>query len=75
MAKNGILGRGVFQAPWLGPNGEMVLVSINSRHEKHEELTVTHGANRIDVGEAMEARLDAADPQNEAKPRALVLVR
>lgn len=68
---NSLLRRGVRQAPWLGPNGELVLVAITSKRQKLKEVVVPHGASRIDAAERLEAELDLAD----APPPRLSLMR
>jgi hypothetical protein len=57
-----LLDRGVRQAPWFGPDGELVLLAITSKHAKWKEVIVPHGASRVEAGEALEAELDLYDP-------------
>lgn len=54
--------RGVWVAPWMGPRGELVLVSVTSRRRKLEERTVPLGADSVAISEAMFTALDRADP-------------
>lgn len=57
------LGRGVWQAPFDGPDGEMVLVAVTSRGWLNElPVVVPHGADRSGMADAMLTRLDLADP-------------
>jgi hypothetical protein len=57
------LGRGVWQAPFDGPDGEMVLVAVTSRGRIVGEVAVIpHGASRVETAERMLAALDLADP-------------
>ncbi len=58
-----LLGRGVFHAPWLGPDGELVLLSVRSDHRLNAPpLVVPHGASRIAAAERLEAALEGDDP-------------
>lgn len=58
-----LLGRGVFQAPWLGPDGELVLIAVRSDHRLNAPpLVVPHGASRIAAAERLESDLEAGDP-------------
>lgn len=54
--------RGVWQAPWMGEEGEMVLIAITSKHRLLRIVTIPPGASRIDAAEALLSELDAADP-------------
>lgn len=57
-----LLGRGVFQAPWLGPNGELVLLAVRRDHRLNAPpLVVPHGASRIAAAESLLAGLDRDD--------------
>lgn len=65
VSRNGVklLRRGVWQAPFFGDNGEMVLVAVRRDGRiLGEPVTVPHGASRIDAAEALLARLDTIDP-------------
>jgi len=64
--------RGVWVAPWQGPRGELVLVSVTSRRRKLEERTVPLGADGVAISEAMFAALDRADP---GKPSGVIRPR
>lgn len=58
-----LLDRGVWQAPWLGPNGELVLLAITKARALHgEPHVVPHGASRIEAAELLLSRLDRDDP-------------
>lgn len=56
-------GRGVYVAPWVGPNGEIVLLAL-SRERKliGDPLTVPLGGNHVEAGDEMWRRLDVSDP-------------
>jgi len=49
-------------APWVGAQGEVVLVATTSRHQKLAEVAVPWGVNRLEVEAQLWARLDAEDP-------------
>lgn len=55
--------RGVWVAPWQGPNGEFVLFSLDSRSKLVAgPMTVTIGGDHIAAAEALWEELDARDP-------------
>ena len=57
------LGRGVWQAPFDGPDGELVLVAVTSRGRMCGEVTIVpHGASRIETADRMLLALELADP-------------
>jgi hypothetical protein len=57
-----LLGRGVFQAPWLGPNGELVLLAVRRDHRLNAPpFVVPHGASRISAAESLLDGLDRDD--------------
>ena len=56
-----LLERGVFQMPWLGPNGRAVFASIMSDRRKLEEIELPAGTSATELERDMLARLDAAD--------------
>lgn len=57
-----LLPRGVAIAPWVGSNGEVVLVAVDSHGRKFSEVSVPPGENRLCVEDALQASLDANDP-------------
>lgn len=58
-----LLERGVWQAPWLGPTGELVLIAITRARALHgAPFIVPHGASRVDAANALLEGLDAIDP-------------
>lgn len=57
-----LLPRGVWQAPYFGPTGELVLLAVTSKHWKWREVVVPHGASRVVAAESLEADLDAFEP-------------
>lgn len=55
--------RGLYIAPWLGADGELVLLAIRADRRLNEPpLSLPLGANSVEMAESMEARLDASDP-------------
>jgi hypothetical protein len=58
-----ILRRGVWQAPFLGEDGQMVLVAVRRDGRLLcPPVTVPHGASRIEAGDRLCDALDEADP-------------
>jgi hypothetical protein len=57
------LGRGVYVAPWVGPEGEVVLLAI-TRDGKlaGDPLIIQHGGNHVEAGDRMWDRLEEGDP-------------
>lgn len=57
------LERGVYVAPWVGPNGEMVLIALTRfRRLAGEPLMVPIGGNHVAAGEELWDRLETVDP-------------
>lgn len=61
------VGRGVWLAPWQGPNGEMILVAVSSKCRRLREVTVPIGANHVDAAERLLDLLDEQDPDPRAR--------
>ncbi|MHB1097860.1 MAG: hypothetical protein ACYC3F_17005 [Gemmatimonadaceae bacterium] len=62
-SRSGLLARGIHLAPWLGPDGELVLVAVTSKGRTlREPITLPHGADRIGAAEALWEELERADP-------------
>lgn len=58
--------RGIWPAPWLGPNGELVLLAITRTHHLNgSPVIVPHGGSRIKIAGDMLAQLDRDDPSLE----------
>jgi hypothetical protein len=56
-------GRGVWMAPWLGPNGETILVAVTrDRKLIGEPAFVPAGGNHVKAADDLWERLDADDP-------------
>ena len=59
-----LCGRGVWNAPWSGPNGELVLLAIDSQHRLiNGPMVVARGTDHVMVADAMWDLLDACDWQ------------
>lgn len=57
------LTRGVYVAPWMGPNGEIVLIAVTrERKLAGDPVTVPHGTSHLLAGDELWARLERADP-------------
>lgn len=54
--------RGIWQAPWFGPDGELILVSVTRARRRLREVVVPHGASRIEAAESLLAELEREDP-------------
>ncbi len=55
--------RGVYQAPWTGPNGELVLIAITAdRKLACDPVLVPHTASRVLASDAVYEKLDMLDP-------------
>jgi hypothetical protein len=66
-----MLARGVWRAPWLGPNGETVLIAVRrDGRQAVEPFTVPFDADPLAAAEWLEGNLERAD----ARPQ-LELVR
>lgn len=58
-----LLGRGVWQIPVLGPNGEPILVAVDQHHHIVGDICiVADGASRVDAADELLRRLDDAEP-------------
>lgn len=63
-----LFGRGVYLAPWQGPNGELVLLAIT--HERKlvcPPRVIPDGASHILAGDEMWDLLERSDPQRTLK--------
>ena len=65
--------RGVYVAPYLGPDGEIVLLAITSSRKLATSgpVIVPHGADRVAAAEALWDLLDRVDPPAVTVLRAL----
>lgn len=56
-------GRGVWMAPWLGPNGETILVAVTrEKRLAGEPVIVPIGGNHVAASDELWDRLDGRDP-------------
>lgn len=66
------LGRGVYVAPWCGPQGELVLLAITSAGRLAcDPLMIPHGADRVAAADALWDALEEADPDPRRHLRAV----
>ena len=56
------LGRGVFTAPWVGRNGEVVIIAISQAGVKLSDVEVPPTGDQVRVMEVLWQLLDSADP-------------
>jgi hypothetical protein len=62
-AKGEGFGRGVWMAPWMGQNGETILVAVTrERKLACDPVLVPPGGNHVAASDALWARLDGHDP-------------
>lgn len=55
--------RGVWIAPWVGPDGELVAIVMDSRkHLVTEPVTIPHGLDYVALNDQLWQLLDSADP-------------
>lgn len=55
--------RGLYIAPWMGRDGELVLLALTStRRLAAPPLEIPHGVDRAAMAEALQSTLDAVDP-------------
>jgi len=54
--------RGVWQAPWFGPDGELILVSVTRARRRLREVVIPHGGSRIEAADSLLAELERDDP-------------
>lgn len=66
------LTRGVYVAPWMGPDGELVLLAITSTARLAcEPITVPHGADRVLAADLAWGALEVADPLPDLRLHAI----
>lgn len=67
-----MLERGVWKAPWQGPDGEIVLLAITSHHRLLVPPSViAFGRDHIGASDVLWEQLDAQDPVDDASLAAL----
>lgn len=69
----GRLERGVWVAPWVGPDGEMVLLAITSRAQLATGVPtiVPSGASQVDASDRLWETIEAVDPDVRANLRVI----
>lgn len=66
------LRKGVYVAPWMGPDGELVLLAITAtRRLAVPPLTIAHGADRVAASDELWDALDQAEPDPRARLKAI----
>jgi hypothetical protein len=58
---NGV-GRGVWVAPWMGPNGELILVAVRRDDRKVAERMLAFGDDHVRASEELWMLLEQSDP-------------
>lgn len=67
-----LLERGVWKAPWMGPEGEMVLLVVTAGHRLLiQPSMLALGSDYIATYDALWELLDARDPQTAAQTESL----
>lgn len=61
------VGRGVWVAPWMGPNGETILVAVRRDDRKVSERMLAFGDDHVQASEDLWDELERADPQPALK--------
>lgn len=69
----GLLDRGVYKAPWMGPNGEIVLLAVTSKHclVSLSPIVIPAGSNHVQAVDELWDMLDAIDPLTAEEIEAL----
>lgn len=57
-----LLRRGVYRAPYLDSDGRALVVAVDSRSRRVQEVPVPHGADVQAVTAVLERLLDQVDP-------------
>lgn len=62
--KKGLLPRGVWVAPWTGPNDEMVLLPVTAggKLATEQPVVVPNGASRVDAMDRLWQIVESVDP-------------
>lgn len=69
----GLAERGVWVAPWMGPDDEVVLLAVTSRGRLATDapVVIPNGASRIDACDRLWDILEAADPDPKVRLRVI----
>lgn len=65
------IGRGIWIAPWMGENGELVLVAVTSSKRRIKEVEIPFGANHLDTAIELLELLDQHDPEIRTRLKAI----
>jgi hypothetical protein len=66
------VGRGVYVAPWMGPDDELVLIAITAAGKlAAPPLTIPHGASRLAASDELWAAVERVDPDPKTYLRAV----
>jgi hypothetical protein len=61
------VGRGVWVAPWMGKNGETILVAVTRDDRRIEERTLSPGDGHVQAVDELWDILERADPERMLK--------
>lgn len=56
------VGRGVWVAPWMGENGETILVAVHRNNRLIDQRVLKFGDDHVQASEDLWALLDRIDP-------------
>lgn len=56
------VGRGVWVAPWMGPNGETILVAVKRDDRLVAERMLSFGDDHVQASDELWRALERADP-------------
>lgn len=61
------VGRGVWVAPWMGPNGEIILVAVRRNDRMVDQRMLLFGDDHVRAADELWAALEREDPQPNLK--------
>lgn len=61
------VGRGVWVAPWMGQNGETIIVAVRRDGRIVDERALLPGADHVGASDELWKRLELADPAPNLK--------
>ena len=61
------VGRGVWVAPWMGPNGETIIVAVRRDGRQVESRALLPGADHVGASDELWKILELADPAPSLK--------
>lgn len=56
------VGRGVWVAPWMGPNGELILVAVRRDDRRVAERVLSAGDDHVKASDELWAAIEREDP-------------